>query len=146
MSAAKRHYRRTVTMASTEHGARCITAPLVRARSLLRFCRRNPSSSAVAEVWQEEVMWNRRGTEPSLDELFRDVAMQLLMRRDGVRESDVRALLSRLRDAREAASGGTARERDGSVFTNKTSDRGQNMVSSGLKEPSDAGKFPIRFI
>jgi hypothetical protein len=100
----------------------------------------------MAEVWQEEVMWNRRGTEPSLDELFRDVAMQLLMRRDGVSESDVRALLSELRDAREAASGGTGRERDDSVLANKESDREQNTVSSGLKEPPDAGKFPIIFI
>ena len=31
--------------------------------------------------------------EPSLDELFRDIAVQILMRRDGVRESDIRALL-----------------------------------------------------
>jgi hypothetical protein len=100
----------------------------------------------VAEAWQEEVMWNGRGTEPSLDELFRDVAMQLLMARDGVRESDIRALLSELRNAREAASGETARERDDSVFANKASDRGQNMVSSGLKEPPNPGKLPIRFI
>jgi len=28
-------------------------------------------------------MWNRRGTDPSLDELFHDVTIQLLMRRDG---------------------------------------------------------------
>ena len=146
MSAAKRHYRRTVTVASVEHGTRCIAARLVRPHSLLRFCRRKPSSSAVPEVWQEEVMWNGRGTEPSLDELFGDVAMQLLMRRDGVRESDVRMLLSELRDARRAASGGTARGRDDSVFANEASDREQNMVSSGLKEPPNPGKFPIRFI
>jgi hypothetical protein len=57
-------------------------------------------------------MWNTRGTEPSLDELFGDVAMQLLMRRDGVTESDVRALLGELRDARAVASGGTARKSD----------------------------------
>jgi hypothetical protein len=123
MSAAKRHYRRMVIVASTEHGTRCITARL-RARSLLWFWRRNPSSSAAAEVWQEEVMWNRRSTEPSLDELFRDVTMQLLMRRDGVTESDVRALLGQLRNAREAASGGTAWERDDSVFANTTPDGG----------------------
>ena len=146
MSAAKPHYRRAVTVASVEHGTRCIAARLVRPHSLLRFCRRKPSSSAVAEMWQEEVMWNGRGTEPSLDELFRDVAMQLLMRRDGVRESDVRALLSGVRDAREPASSGTARERDDSVFANKASDRRKNMVSSGLKETPDAGTFPIRFI
>ena len=48
------------------------------------------------------------GTQPSLDELFGDVAMQLLMRRDGVTGSDVQALLSELRDARAVASGGTA--------------------------------------
>jgi hypothetical protein len=91
-------------------------------------------------------MWNRRSTEPSLDELFRDVTMQLLMRRDGVTESDVRALLGQLRNAREAASGGTAWERDDSVFANTTPDRGQNMVSNRLQQPSDTGAFPIRFI
>jgi hypothetical protein len=77
----------------------------------------------VAEVRPEEVTWNGRGTEPSLDELFCDLTMQLLMRRDGVRESDVRALLGELRDVREAAPGETA-----------------------LKEPSDARKLPLRFI
>ena len=123
MSAAKRRYRRTVTVASTEHGTGCIAARLVGARSLLRFRRRNPSSSAVAEDRPDEVTWHRPGTEPALDELFRDVTMQLLMRRDGVRESDVRALLGELRDAREAAPGGAA-----------------------LKEPSGAGKLPLRFI
>jgi hypothetical protein len=98
------------------------------------------------EVWPEEVIRNGRGTEPSLDELFRDVTMQLLMRRDGVRESDVLALLGELRNAREAASGGNARERDDSVFANTAPDGVQNMASNRLKEPSDARKFPIRFI
>ena len=45
-------------------------------------------------------MCNAHCAEPSLDELFGDVAIQLLMRRDGVTESDVRALLDRLRLAR----------------------------------------------
>ena len=45
-------------------------------------------------------MCNPHCTEPSLDELFGDVAIQLLMRRDGVTESDVRALLDGLRLAR----------------------------------------------
>ena len=40
------------------------------------------------------------GTEPSLDELFGDAAIRLLMRRDGVTESDVRALLCALKNAR----------------------------------------------
>src|SRR5215831_17773258 len=74
----------------------------------LRFGRLRPSSSAVTELRREDVMCNTRGTQPSLDELFGDVAMQLLMRRDGVTESDVRALLSELRDARAVAAGGTA--------------------------------------
>src|SRR5262245_38526300 len=57
---------------------------------------------------REDVMCNTRGTEPSLDELFGDVAMQLLMRRDGVTESDVQALLSELRGC---ASGCLGRDR-----------------------------------
>jgi hypothetical protein len=55
---------------------------------------------AVAELRWEEVMLNGRCIEPSLDELFGDAAMRLLMRRDGVTESDVRALLCILKDAR----------------------------------------------
>ena len=39
-------------------------------------------------------------TEPSLDELFGEAAIRLLMRRDGVTESDVRALLCALKNAR----------------------------------------------
>ena len=45
-------------------------------------------------------MCDARGTEPSLDELFGDAAIRLLMRRDGVTESDVRALLCALKNAR----------------------------------------------
>jgi hypothetical protein len=45
-------------------------------------------------------MCNTRRNEPSLDELLHDTAMQLLMLRDGVTESDVRALLGRLKEAR----------------------------------------------
>jgi hypothetical protein len=139
MSAAKRHYRRMVTVASTEHGTRCITARRIRARSLLWFWRRNPSSSAVAEVWQEEVTWNRRSPEPSLEELFRDVTMQLLMRRDGVTESDVRALLGQLRNAREAASGGTAWECDDSVFANRRPIEGRTWSVTDCKNYQTQG-------
>ena len=39
-------------------------------------------------------------TEPSLDELFGDVAMRLFMRRDGVTESEIRTSLCELKDAR----------------------------------------------
>jgi hypothetical protein len=45
-------------------------------------------------------MCNTRRNEASLDELLHDTAMQLLMLRDGVTESDVRALLGRLKEAR----------------------------------------------
>ena len=54
-------------------------------------------------------MFNERCAEPSLDELFGDSAMRLLMRRDGVTESDIRALLCDLKDARAVALGGTER-------------------------------------
>jgi hypothetical protein len=50
----------------------------------------------------EDVMSNARSTEPSLDELFQDASIQLLMRRDGVQESDVRALLQRMSAVRAA--------------------------------------------
>src|SRR5262252_5146679 len=82
----------------------------LRAARGIRFGRLRPCSSAVTELPPEDLLCNTRGTEPSLDALFGDVAMQLLMRRDGVTESDVRALLSELRDARAVASGGTARK------------------------------------
>jgi hypothetical protein len=48
-------------------------------------------------------------TEPSLDELFGDSAMRLLMRRDGVAESDVRALLRALKITRAVGSCGIER-------------------------------------
>src|SRR5215469_13013255 len=93
-------------------------------RRLLRFGRFRRGSSAVAPtVWQEKVMFGGCCTEPSLDELFGDTAIQLLMRRDGVRESDVRALLCELSDARAAASVGTARERGASKCANRAPGR-----------------------
>jgi hypothetical protein len=55
-----------------------------------------------------DVTGNTCCTEPSLAELFRDVAVQLLMRGDGVTESDVRALLGEVKDARARALGKTA--------------------------------------
>jgi DNA-binding transcriptional ArsR family regulator len=85
----------------------------------------------------------RRRIEPSLDELFGDIAMQLLMRRDGVSESDVRALLGELRDARAVRAGATARECDASIGADQIPDREKRSVSS---QSSDARTFPIRFI
>ena len=57
-------------------------------------------------------MFNEACTEPFLDELFGDAAMRLLMRRDGVTESDIRALLCTLKDARAVRSYGTNRGLD----------------------------------
>jgi hypothetical protein len=91
-------------------------------------------------------MCNRRCTEPSLDELFRDIAVQLLMRRDGVRESDVRSLLGELRDARALASGEAVCERSTSIGADQAPDLEQNIVSSRSTKSAAAGKFPIRFI
>jgi hypothetical protein len=66
-------------------------------------------------------MFNERCcTEPSLDELFGDVAMRLLMRRDGVTESDIRTLLCEMKGARAVAlrSAGPALPVGGSVHDN----------------------------
>jgi hypothetical protein len=70
-------------------------------------------------------MGNRRCREPSLDELFRDEAIQLLMRRDGVTEGEVRALLGEVEEARTVVS---------------------RWVRRRSSEASDAKPFPIRFI
>ena len=45
---------------------------------------------------------NERCTEPSLDELLADSPARLLMRRDGVTESDLRAVLHRVKRAQAA--------------------------------------------
>lgn len=39
-----------------------------------------------------------RGTELTLDEMLADPMVRLVMRRDGVEETDLRALLRRVRD------------------------------------------------
>ena len=64
---------------------------------------------ALAELRWKEVMFNACCTEPSLDELFEDAAMRFFMQRDGVTESDIRALLCTLKDARAVALGATKR-------------------------------------
>jgi hypothetical protein len=51
--------------------------------------------------------------EPSLDELFRDIAVQILMRRDGVTEGDIRALLRQVKQAWAVTSAETASKRAG---------------------------------
>jgi len=51
-------------------------------------------------------MSNECCAEPSLDELFGDATMRLLMRRDGVTERDIRALLCKLKDTHAVGPGG----------------------------------------
>ena len=85
--------------------------------------------------------WHR--IEPSLDELFGDIAMQLLMRRDGVSKRDIRALLGGLRDARAVGASAIARQCDASIGADQMPDRKKSAVSS---RSSDARTFPIRFI
>ena len=68
-------------------------------------------------------MVDDRCTEPSLDELFGDVAMRLLMQRDGVTESDIRALVGRLKDARTMASSQAKLRSDAEIIARHTADR-----------------------
>ena len=80
-------------------------------------------------------MFNERCSEPSLDELFGDSALRLLMRRDGVMEGDIRALLLELKDARAVASG--------------TTERGPGAAKNGDHMPDrreTVYKTPLRFI
>jgi hypothetical protein len=58
------------------------------------------SGSSATGSSREGGMCNADCTEPSLNELFADFAVQLLMQRDGVTESEVRALLDEVRQER----------------------------------------------
>jgi hypothetical protein len=97
---------------------------------------------AVAELWWEEVMFNERCTEPSLDELFGDSAMRLLMRRDGVTESDIRALLHELKGARAVALGGNERGPGAAISAAYVPDRREMVVSSRAAKSSESRKTP----
>jgi len=85
-------------------------------------------------------------TEPSLDELFGDLAIQLLMLRDGVTERDIRALLDGLRHARARRSGKTIPERRAVIGTHQARSRENDNPSSRSTWSPDARQFPIRFI
>ena len=91
-------------------------------------------------------MCNAPCTEPPLDELFWDDAMQLLMRRDGITEGDIRALLCTLKDARAVALGATKRG-SGSIKSGAhMPDRKKTVESSRAARSSEARKNPLRFI
>jgi len=91
-------------------------------------------------------MCNTRCGEPSLNELFHDVAIQLLMRRDGVTENNVRALLDELRDARGVGSGGTIPRARPALGADHVAVPEKNMASNRSTDASNARRFPIRFI
>lgn len=132
-----------MTEGSTRHRTCRIADRLVRARGLLRLARFKPSSPAAAELRQHEVMRDTRCTEPSLDELLGDAAIQLLMRRDGVSESDVRALVGELRGARAATLGETAPKNDASTSAARLFEREKSVP--GGRRPA-AGTLPIGFM
>jgi hypothetical protein len=91
-------------------------------------------------------MCNQHCTEPSLDELFGDFPMQLLMRRDGVTESDVRTLLCQIKDIRAVASGGTKRDAPIGASKAQTRDRGDTALRSRAEKSSEPARLPRRFI
>jgi hypothetical protein len=91
-------------------------------------------------------MFNACGTDPSLDELFGDTAMRLLMRRDGVTESDVRTLLWKLKDARALALGATKRGHGATNRGGHLPDRRETVVITPTGESSQAGAISLRFI
>jgi hypothetical protein len=91
-------------------------------------------------------MFNEHCTEPSLDELFGDSAMRLLMRRDGVTESDIRALLHELKGARAVALGGNERGPGAAINAAHVPDRREMVVSSRAAKSSESRKNSLRFI
>jgi hypothetical protein len=91
-------------------------------------------------------MFNGCCAEPSLDELFEDAAMRHLMRRDGVTESDIRALLCTLKDARAVALGATKHGPGAIKRGAHIPDRTETVVTSRASKASKAGKNRLRFI
>jgi hypothetical protein len=91
-------------------------------------------------------MSNKRCTEPSLDELFGDIAMQLLMRRDGVTESDIRALLCQVKGIRAAALGSIKRKPIMRTSGALPPDQTETSLRSPTAKLSETRKMPLRFI
>jgi len=91
-------------------------------------------------------MFNRCCTDPSLDELFEDTAMRLLMRRDGVTESDVRALLCKLEDARAVALVATERDPGATGSGAHLPVRRETVVRRRTAKSSEAATNSLRFI
>ena len=74
--------------------------------------KRDFQAGRLAEFWCENIMFNDCCCiEPTLDELLGDTTVRLLMRRDGVTESEVRALLCELKNAQAVGLCATKRGR-----------------------------------
>lgn len=58
-------------------------------------------TSTVAVIGGSQVCW--QGREPALSDMLADPITQLLMRRDGVQEGEVRRLVARLRQRRSGS-------------------------------------------
>jgi hypothetical protein len=91
-------------------------------------------------------MSNERCAEPSLDELLGDVAMQLLMRRDGITESDIRALLGQVKDIRATPLDSIKRKPVIGTSGARTRAQGKMSLSSLGVKLSEVRKMPLRFI
>ena len=85
-------------------------------------------------------------TDPSLDELFGDTAMRLLMRRDGVTESDVRGLLCKLKDARAVALVATKPDPGATGSGAHPPVRRETVVRRRTAKSSEAATNSLRFI
>lgn len=81
--------------------------------------------------------------EPTLDELFGDSTLGLLMQRDGVSENDIRALLSELKDARSVVLDGSRRGPGAAISAAR---RTEMVVNSPTAKSSKTGQIPLRFI
>jgi hypothetical protein len=84
--------------------------------------------------------------EPSLDELFGDFAIQLLMRRDGVTESDIRELLRKIKLARAGELGATERRFSPVVSLARACDRSEIALRGRPMKSWESAKIPVRFI
>ena len=91
-------------------------------------------------------MFNEACTEPFLDELFGDAAMRLLMRRDGITESDIRALLCTLKDARAVGTSATKPGPRAIKSGVQLPHRRETVVSTRATKSWEARKNPLRFI
>jgi hypothetical protein len=91
-------------------------------------------------------MFSHCCNEPSLDEVFGDFAVQLLMRRDGVTESDIRELLCKVKLACAGGLGATERRFGPTANVVRACDRSEIALRARTVRLREPGKIPLRFI